>query len=171
MILDAIRLSLANLFAPETRGVFWKVLGLTLLALVVVWFGLRESFIAFSVGIAIYPEDGADPETLVKNADIAMYEAKYSGKNAYRFCSPSMKQLVSKKSRIRSELNHAIARGELLLHYQPIIDPATSRITGFEALLRWNMNHEGLINPEEFIPLAEEKNDEKNDEKKKRKHK
>ena len=116
----------------------------------------RESFIAFSVGIAIYPEDGADPETLVKNADIAMYEAKYSGKNAYRFCSPSMKQLVSKKSRIRSELNHAIERGELLLHYQPIIDPASSRITGFEALLRWNMNHEGLINPEEFIPLAEE---------------
>ena len=116
----------------------------------------RESFIAFSVGIAIYPEDGADPETLVKNADIAMYEAKYAGKNVYRFCSPLMKQQVSKKSRIRSQLNHAIERNELLLHYQPLIDLTSNRISGFEALLRWNMNQEGLINPEEFIPLAEE---------------
>ena len=116
----------------------------------------RESFITFSVGIASYPEDGKDRETLVKNADIAMYEAKYAGKNGYRFCSPQMKLQVRKKNDIRRQLNHAIEQNELFLHYQPQIDLSSNRISGFEALLRWNMNNQTPISPEEFIPIAEE---------------
>ena len=116
----------------------------------------RESLITFSVGIASYPEDGKDSETLVKNADIAMYEAKYAGKNAYRFCSPQMKLQVLKKNDIRRQLNHAIEQNELFLHYQPQIDLSSNQISGFEALLRWNMHNQGLISPEEFIPIAEE---------------
>ena len=116
----------------------------------------NEVFLSASVGIAVYPEDGLDPDTLVKHADIAMYEAKYSGKRTYRFCSSPMKKKVLERANIRNHLFRAIDNDELLVFYQPQIDAVSGRIAGFEALLRWRMNQEHFVSPEDFIPMAEE---------------
>jgi len=115
-----------------------------------------ESFLSLSVGIAIYPYDGTDPEMLIKNADIAMYEAKYSGKNTYRFCSSEMKQKVLDDAQIRGNLFHALHNDEMILYYQPQIEVETQRIIGFEALLRWQIQKEVFVPPLDFIPIAEE---------------
>jgi len=114
-----------------------------------------EFVITASVGVAVYPVDGEDPETLIKNADIAMYAAKNKGKNEYVFCSPEMKNDVVKKMRITNKLYRAMENKELFLQYQPQISVKTKEIIGFETLLRWNNAEYGLISPEVFIPLAE----------------
>ena len=114
-----------------------------------------EFVITASVGVAVYPVDGEDSETLIKNADIAMYAAKNKGKNESVFCSPKMKNDVVKKMKLTNKLYRAMENKELYLQYQPQINVETKEIIGFEALLRWNNAEYGLISPEVFIPLAE----------------
>ena len=114
-----------------------------------------EFVITASVGVAVYPVDGEDPETLIKNADIAMYTAKNKGKNESVVCSPKMKNDVVKKMKLTNKLYRAMENKELYLQYQPQINVETKEIIGFEALLRWNNAEYGLVSPEVFIPLAE----------------
>ncbi len=116
----------------------------------------QEFFITASAGIAMCPEDGADTEKLIKNADIAMYSAKEMGKNQYALCSQEMKDIVTENAILTAQLYKALGRGELLLYYQPQICLQTKKIIGVEALLRWQNPEFGMINPSRFIPLAEQ---------------
>lgn len=115
----------------------------------------RELFAALSVGISLYPNDGEDVETLVKNADTAMSRANELGKS-YQFFSREMNAKATKRLVLESSLRRALERQEMLLHYQPRIDLSTGQITGMEALVRWQHPDLGLVPPAEFIPLAEE---------------
>ena len=115
----------------------------------------QEFFITASGGIATYPIDGEDSESLVKNADTAMYEAKDNGKNQYSLCTPDMKNEVEKNMKLSNDLYRALERNELSIHYQPQIDLTSKEITGLEALLRWKHPEYGMISPVVFIPLAE----------------
>ncbi|MES2070671.1 MAG: EAL domain-containing protein [Pseudomonadota bacterium] len=108
-----------------------------------------------SIGIAIAPDDGSDVETLLKNADVAMYRAKVNG-NSYQFYSPKMNEDSLKRFTLESSLRHAVERGEMFLHYQPKLDLRSGSVTGVEALLRWKHPQLGMVSPAEFIPLAEE---------------
>ena len=116
----------------------------------------QEFFITASGGIAIYPTDGEDADALIKNADIAMYNAKEKGKNRFELCSPNMKEEVLMKIRLSNNLYRALDRKELVIHYQPQISVQSKQIIGLEALLRWNHPEMGLISPVRFIPLAEQ---------------
>jgi diguanylate cyclase (GGDEF)-like protein/PAS domain S-box-containing protein len=118
--------------------------------------GDQEIVVTASAGIAVYPDDGADVETLLKNADSAMYHAKDQGKDNYKFFSPSMNVSSLTRLTLETQLRKAIERGELLLHYQPKVDAVSCRIAGVEALIRWQHPDLGMISPAEFIPLAEE---------------
>ena len=108
-----------------------------------------------SIGIALYPTDGEDMDTLIKNADIAMNKAKVTGRNRYKFCSPSMKSRAVETIKITNNLYRALENNELVLYYQPQVSSGTGRITGVEALLRWKHPELGLVLPELFIPIAE----------------
>lgn len=110
---------------------------------------------AASVGIA-YDSSGASAEELLRNADLAMYTAKGSGKNCARRFSPEMHLHAVRRLDLQAHLQSAIANGELVVHYQPIVDLGTRNIHGFEALVRWNHPERGLLLPSEFIPFAEE---------------
>ena len=109
-----------------------------------------------SAGVAVYPRDGQDSETLIKSADLAMYAAKDKGKNQLIFCSEAMKEAVNERMQLTNDLYRAIERNELILHYQPQIKICTGEIVGIEALIRWEHPQKGIIQPEEFIPLAEQ---------------
>ena len=109
-----------------------------------------------SIGIARAPEDGTDPNELIKKADLALYRAKSQGRNGFRFFDPQMTQEADARHQLENDLRGAIARDELVLHYQPIIDVTTRRPCGAEALVRWQHPQKGLIPPDQFIPLAEE---------------
>ena len=115
-----------------------------------------EYIITASVGVALFPEDGLDAETLIRNADIAMYTAKNKGKNQCVYCTSSIKKDTIKKMELRNQLYRALENEELILHYQPQVTADTQKITGFEALLRWNNKKHGLITPDVFIPMAEQ---------------
>lgn len=115
----------------------------------------NEFFISVSAGIAVYPVDGEDSESLIKNADIAMYTAKGNGKNQCVFCSPEMKEDVIMKLKLTNDLYRALDRNELFLYYQPQIQVETEEIIGVEALLRWKNEEFGMVPPADFIPLAE----------------
>lgn len=112
--------------------------------------------ITVSVGISIYPGDGTDAETLVKNADIAMLNAKESGRNNYQFFKPEMNEHALERQSLESGLRHALNRREFVLHYQPKMDLETETITGVEALIRWRQPGQGIVLPEKFIPIAEQ---------------
>lgn len=116
----------------------------------------QELYVSGSGGIAIYPKDGENVNTLIKNADLAMYAAKKSGKGQISYCSGDMKAAVHEKMMLTNRLHRALANQELFLHYQPQVSAKTDEITGFEALLRWHHPERGLISPEVFIPLAEQ---------------
>ncbi|MDT7042189.1 EAL domain-containing protein [Candidatus Nitronereus thalassa] len=118
----------------------------------------QELFVTPSIGIAIYPQYGKDPETLIKNADMAMYRAKRQGRNAYRFYTTTMESngKASQHLAMETRLRHALDREEFLLHYQPLIDMKSGRVISLEALLRWCHPERGIILPDEFIPMAEE---------------
>lgn|SRR5574341_120179 len=116
----------------------------------------QELFITASMGISLYPADGIDADTLVKNADVAMYQAKGHGRNTYRFYTPTMNAEALRKLILENNLRKALEREEFVLHYQPLVELATGRVTGTEALLRWQHPGLGLLAPIEFIPLAEE---------------
>jgi diguanylate cyclase (GGDEF)-like protein/PAS domain S-box-containing protein len=112
--------------------------------------------ITLSVGISIYPDDGADAETLVKNADIAMLSAKDNGRNNYQFFRPAMNERALERQSIEANLRHALDRGEFVLHYQPKLNLLTENLTGAEALIRWRRPLWGHVLPEDFIPIAEQ---------------
>jgi diguanylate cyclase (GGDEF)-like protein/PAS domain S-box-containing protein len=109
-----------------------------------------------SIGIAIYPDDGTDPETLTRNADTAMYHAKDTGRNNHKFFTEQMNIAAAERFALENRLHNAIERNELLLYYQPRIAIDTRRASGFEALLRWRHPEQGMISPASFIPVAEE---------------
>jgi len=115
----------------------------------------RELFVSVSIGISLFPEDGEEAETLVKNADIAMYRAKDRGRDRYELYAPAMTVTALERLAVESNLRRALTQGELLLHYQPILDLATGCVHGVEALLRWRHPKLGLVSPSEFVPLAE----------------
>jgi diguanylate cyclase (GGDEF)-like protein len=116
----------------------------------------QEIRVTASIGISIFPEDGTDIVTLIKNADTAMYHAKESGKNNFQFYTRAMTQNAFEQMRLENQLSAALDRQEFTLHYQPQVEIATGRITCLEALLRWNNPELGLVPPGSFIPLAEE---------------
>ena len=109
-----------------------------------------------SIGVAIHPEDGRDAQTLLKNADIAMYRAKDQGKNNFQFYSAEMSAHLVEHLSLEASLRQAVERNELVLLYQPKIGIGDGRINGVEALVRWQHPTQGLINPAEFVPLAED---------------
>jgi diguanylate cyclase (GGDEF)-like protein len=109
-----------------------------------------------SIGISTYPQDGLDEQTLTKNADIAMYQAKAEGKNNFQFYSEKLNAHSLERLALESSLRHALERREFVLHYQAKRDIASGRITGMEALLRWEHPDLGTVGPMEFIPVAEE---------------
>jgi diguanylate cyclase (GGDEF)-like protein/PAS domain S-box-containing protein len=115
----------------------------------------RELFVTSSLGISLYPDDGHDAESLVKNADTAMYRAKEEGRDNYQLYTRGMNATAVERLALESSLRKALAQQELLLYYQPLLDLGTGRVHGVEALLRWRHPERGLVPPSEFIPLAE----------------
>ncbi|MGA7949033.1 MAG: EAL domain-containing protein [Thiobacillaceae bacterium] len=119
--------------------------------------GQRDVFITFSAGIAIYPGDGEDEETLIKNADTALFRTKAKGRSQYQFYAPDMNARSKELLDTETALRQALARNEFKIHYQPQFHLLTGHITACEALLRWQRpGHEDLIPPDEFVPLLEE---------------
>jgi diguanylate cyclase (GGDEF)-like protein/PAS domain S-box-containing protein len=116
----------------------------------------EEFYVTPSIGISIYPMDGSDEETLIKNADTAMYQAKENGKNNYQFYSNNLDGISTWKMKLENWLRRALEQKQMTLHYQPQLDLRTGKIVGVEALIRWNHPQYGYIAPAEFIPLAEE---------------
>ena len=116
----------------------------------------REVFIGASTGVALAAESNAGPDDLIRNADTAMYAAKTAGKDRYEVFQPEMHERTVEFFEIQADLKHALVRGELLLHYQPIVDLETGEIHGAEALIRWQHPTRGLVMPMSFILIAEE---------------
>ncbi len=109
-----------------------------------------------SIGISLYPADGADAHTLIRNADTAMYHAKDDGRGTFHFFRPQMTERVKRRLALEMGLRSALERGEFELHYQPVVQVATGRLLGAEALVRWRHPERGLVSPAEFIPVAED---------------
>jgi diguanylate cyclase (GGDEF)-like protein/PAS domain S-box-containing protein len=116
----------------------------------------RELHASASLGIALHPEDGEDAETLMRNADTAMYQAKAAGRDTYQFFAPFMNEHVRERLDLENTLRHALERGEFELHYQPIVDLRNDLVVGAEALIRWRRADDALVAPDRFIPIAEE---------------
>ncbi|HEX6094764.1 MAG TPA: EAL domain-containing protein [Thermoanaerobaculia bacterium] len=151
---DEFTIILAELRHPEDAvTVAEKVLGAVQLPLTI---GDMPIVVTASVGISLYPVDGADPEALLRNADSAMYRAKEAGRNTYQLCTDEMKQRAMDRLSIESRLRTAVREHQLMVAYQPQINLLTGRTIGVEALVRWNDPERGVIEPAEFIPIAEE---------------
>ncbi|OEC34086.1 diguanylate cyclase [Pseudomonas sp. 21C1] len=116
----------------------------------------REFFVTASIGIALAPQDGNELSQLMKNADTAMYHAKERGKNNFQFYQADMNASALERLELESDLRHALEQGEFVLHYQPQFSGDGKRLTGVEALLRWQHPYRGLVSPEAFIPVLEE---------------
>ena len=114
----------------------------------------HELNISCSAGISTYPQDGTDANTLLKNADAAMYRAKSQGRSTFNFFTAEMNELANERLNMEHSLRRAIERNELILHYQPRVNMRTGRVDGLEALVRWQHPERGLIPPDRFIPLA-----------------
>jgi diguanylate cyclase (GGDEF)-like protein/PAS domain S-box-containing protein len=118
--------------------------------------GERQLHITASIGISTYPDHGENGETLIKNADTAMYHAKQSGRNNYQFFKPKMSLRAVERQSLEGQLRYALERQELLLHYQPKVNLKTGAISGVEALLRWQHPERGLLLPDQFLTIAED---------------
>jgi len=116
----------------------------------------QEIYLSASLGIGVYPSDGSDADTLLRNADTAMYRAKERGRNGYQFYLPEMNELALERLQLQTQLRGALERREFVLHYQPKACLASGRISGFEALLRWQHPERGLVPPQQFIGILEE---------------
>lgn len=116
----------------------------------------QELFVTASIGVSIFPNDGEDSDTLLRNADVAMYRAKDLGKNNYQFYSDDLSARIFERLALENNLRHALERDEFILYYQPQIDARTNKVSGVEALLRWQHPELGLVTPNNIIPLLEE---------------
>jgi diguanylate cyclase (GGDEF)-like protein/PAS domain S-box-containing protein len=116
----------------------------------------RDLTVTPSIGIAVFPDDGRDAETLIRNSDAAMYHAKEMGRANYQFFTAEMNQAASRRLALEHDLRRALGKDELRVYYQPIADADTGRVSGHEALVRWQHPERGLVEPVEFIQLAEE---------------
>ena len=116
----------------------------------------HQFHVTTSVGVALYPDDGADAETLIKNADVAMYYAKEHGRDSVQFFTPDMNARIVERQALEGSLRGAVDRSEFTLYYQPKIDLKTGGLIGAEALLRWQHPERGLVLPDRFVPVAEE---------------
>jgi diguanylate cyclase (GGDEF)-like protein/PAS domain S-box-containing protein len=116
----------------------------------------HDLHVTTSIGVSVYPDDGKDAETLIKNADTAMYQAKENGRQSYQFFKPAMNVRAVERQSIEENLRRALERQEFLLHYQPKINLRTGEITGAEALIRWTHPTRGPVSPAQFIPIAED---------------
>ncbi|HWQ43037.1 MAG TPA: EAL domain-containing protein, partial [Desulfosporosinus sp.] len=116
----------------------------------------NEVYMSTSIGISLYPSNGSDMETLVKQADTAMYHAKEQGRNNYQFFTAGLNIKANERFSTENSLRKALVRGEFVLHYQPQVDFESGCIVGLEALIRWNSREQGLVSPISFIPIAEE---------------
>lgn len=125
---------------------------------VAVPYRLKENdfYVTVSIGISSYPDDGADPVQLLKNADTAMYEVKKNGKNGYQFYTRELHAQLQEKIELEGDLRQALAQGQLFLDYQPQADAETNQLIGVEALVRWQHPRKGVLSPSVFIPIAEE---------------
>ncbi|KAA3651514.1 MAG: EAL domain-containing protein [Proteobacteria bacterium] len=117
---------------------------------------LREQFVTASIGISIFPRDGTDAADLIRNADAAMYQVKEGGRFGFAFYTPELTRKATERVRLENDLHKALDLDQLQLHYQPQVDLTSGRITGVEALLRWQHPTRGLLYPPAFIPIAEE---------------
>jgi diguanylate cyclase (GGDEF)-like protein/PAS domain S-box-containing protein len=116
----------------------------------------HDLHVTISIGVSVYPNDGEDAETLIKNADTAMYQAKENGRQSYQFFKPAMNVRAVERQSVEESLRRALKRQEFKLRYQPKVDLLTGAITGAEALLRWIHPTRGMVSPGKFIPVAEE---------------
>ncbi len=116
----------------------------------------HEIYVNASIGIACFPNDGEEAEVLLQNADVALYQCKEQGRGIYRVYDANMNSKATELFALQNNIRHALERNEFLLHYQPQINLESGKITGFEALIRWQHPEQGLVSPATFIPLAEE---------------
>ncbi len=121
-----------------------------------IYVGDKVLHVTTSIGVAIYPDDGLDGETMLKSADQAMYVSKHRGRNRYTFFSSAMQETTSKRMQLTNDLHRAIVENQLIVHYQPIVDLSTGRVCKAEALVRWQHPVLGLLLPAEFISYAKE---------------
>ena len=118
--------------------------------------GGQEVFVGTCVGISVFPGDSGEADQVIGNADAAMYQAKNAGRNTFRFYTESLTAAANARVELEASMRHGLERAEFLLHYQPLVVIADLRVTGLEALVRWQRPGHGLISPDRFIPLAEE---------------
>ncbi|HEY7992857.1 MAG TPA: EAL domain-containing protein [Candidatus Eremiobacteraceae bacterium] len=116
----------------------------------------EEVFCTSSVGVSVFPQDGSDVDTLIKNADAALYLAKGNGRNNIQYFTVDIVESASRRMALEADMRRGLERGEFRLHYQPLVGLRSGKLLGFEALLRWHHPELGLVLPEEFIPVAEE---------------
>jgi diguanylate cyclase (GGDEF)-like protein len=151
---DELLMVLAGTVDPNVAG---DIAGRVLAAVTApVELGELRQVVTASIGIALYPRDAADAEGLIRAADLAMYAAKADGRNAMRFYSGELNARVAARMRLENALRCALEGNELRVYYQPIVDVASGRPEGFEALLRWQDDELGVVSPTEFIPIAED---------------
>jgi diguanylate cyclase (GGDEF)-like protein/PAS domain S-box-containing protein len=151
---DEFVILLSEMTSPETSAVSAKKLLLSVSA--PHFIEGHDLHIDGSIGISVYPEDGGDAETLIKHADIAMYHAKENGRNSFQFFKTDMNVQAVERESLEGSLRRALERDEFLMHYQPEVNLATGKITGVEALIRWQHPDRGLVPPAHFVPIAEE---------------
>ncbi|ERN51782.1 sensor domain-containing protein [Alkalihalophilus marmarensis] len=150
---DEFLIVLEDMNEEEVRAIAGRILDC--LSYPFVYAG-KEFFISPSIGISMFPKDGNDIESMMKNADTAMYMAKERGKNNFQFYSSEPSSLLSRRHLLENKLRTALKNKEFILNYQPQVHLNSHELRGFEALIRWNNPELGLISPEEFIPIAEE---------------
>ncbi len=151
---DEFTVLLSEIHEPADAALVANRILATLEAPIVV--GGKELFMSTSIGIAVFPDDGQDTESLLRNADAAMYFAKGRGRNGYQFYSEEMNRTRAAQMEIEARLRGALDRDDFQLYYQPILDAETGEVVAAEALLRWIDEEHGFIPPDEFVPVAEE---------------
>lgn len=151
---DEIIILLSELTQPEDAGVAAQHIQNLITEPLII--ENQKIFPGVSIGIAVYPEDGDDSETLLKNADVAMYHAKKLGKGNYQFFHDSMNVKAKKRQEMENHMKQALINQELRLHYQPVVNALSGELVGMEALMRWDSPQLGFLTPDKFISIAEE---------------